>query len=215
MFHVNCFFFQTALKFTSKKTYFSIISFHLTNLCSLIIYIYDSDEIKKLRKVKKILRIQNSSIDTFHTSYQNFIQAYHAQSLVTIKSSHRYFILRLIGMQMVAGKSQNRPRFPFDMQMSHQASPPSFFSIKLFQSARHEKQSVITGNVKYLFPEIQRSKFNFTIARVAPRISRRIKLVSRCSKNTLCAHTLYQRISFATYRYVQLFLLIFFHLRNA
>lgn len=53
-------------------------------------------------------------------------------------------------MQMVAGKSQNRPRFPFDMQMSHQASPPSFFSIKLFQSARHEKQSVITGNVKYL-----------------------------------------------------------------
>lgn len=69
MFLVNCFFFQTALKFTSKKTYFSIISFHLTNLCSLIIYIYDSDEIKKLRRVKKILCIQNSSIDTFHTSY--------------------------------------------------------------------------------------------------------------------------------------------------
>lgn len=118
---------------------------------------------------------------------------------MTIKSSHRYFILRLIGMQMVAGKSQNRPRFPFDMQMSHQASPPSFFSIKLFQSARHEKQSVITGNVKYLFPEIQRSKFNFTIARVADFAAYKT-CIAMLEKYTLCTHFISEDIV----RYVSL-----------
>lgn len=69
MFHINCFFFQTALKFTSQEDLLLHHFLSFNEFCSLIIYIYDSDEIKKLRKVKKILRIQNSSTDTFYTSY--------------------------------------------------------------------------------------------------------------------------------------------------
>ena len=90
-------------------------------------------------------------------------------------------------MQMVVGKISKPAAFSI-WYGNVRVPPPSFFSIKLFQSARHGKQSVITGDVKYLFPEIQQSKFNFTIARVAPRISLCKTSIVILAKYTLCTH---------------------------